>query len=112
LRQHLIDMNEATLHATATERMLDTGVVIDVTGEGRTLTAIKRMVPAHAVALRKLGWDAKTEDQPNGIRLSISTTDPQQRVKIKALGFMGIMVLGDHHRRHHLMIARGELTVH
>lgn len=45
LREHLIDMNEVTLHAAASERMLDNGIEIAVTGEGRTLTAIKRMVP-------------------------------------------------------------------
>ena len=47
LREHLIDMNEVTLHAAANERMLDNGIEIAVTGEGRTLAAIKRMVPAH-----------------------------------------------------------------
>ena len=47
LREHLIDMNEVTLHAAATEQALENGVEIAVTGEGRTLAAIKRMVPAH-----------------------------------------------------------------
>src|SRR5689334_8561877 len=36
LRQHLIDMDEVTLRAKATERVLDNGVEITVTGEGRT----------------------------------------------------------------------------
>ena len=45
LRQHLIDMNEVTLHAAAAERVVENGVEITVTGEGRTLEAIKRMVP-------------------------------------------------------------------
>ena len=47
LRQHLIDMNEVTLNAVTAERVLDNGIEIAVTGEGRTLEAIKRMVPAH-----------------------------------------------------------------
>jgi hypothetical protein len=34
LREHLIDMNEVTLHAIATERVLDNGVEIAVTGRG------------------------------------------------------------------------------
>ena len=62
LREHLIDMNEVTLHAAVAERVLDNGVEIAVTGEGRTLEAIKRMVPAHVAELAKLGWNAKTED--------------------------------------------------
>ena len=53
LREHLIDMNEVTLHATATEKALDDGVEITVTGVGRTRDAIKRMVPAHVHELAK-----------------------------------------------------------
>jgi hypothetical protein len=54
LRQHLIDMNEVTLHAEAVPRMTATGIDIAVTGEGRTLAAIKRMVPAHVHELESL----------------------------------------------------------
>jgi hypothetical protein len=48
LRDHLIDMNEVTLRAAATERKLDSGLEIAVTRESRTLDAINQMVPAHA----------------------------------------------------------------
>src|SRR6516165_1820253 len=108
LREHLIDMNEVTLHAVATERVLDNGIEIVVTGEGRTSDAIKRMVPAHVAELVKLGWNAKTEDLPNGIKLTVITSDPKELTKLKALGFMGIMVQGGHHQIHHLMMAKGE----
>jgi FPC/CPF motif-containing protein YcgG len=50
LREHLIDMNEVTLRAASSERMLDNGIEITVTGEGRTLVAIKRMVPAQCMS--------------------------------------------------------------
>ncbi len=112
LRRHLIDMDEVTLRAQANERALDDGVEIAVTGEGRTLEAIKRMVPAHAGELNQLGWNAKTEDLPDGVRLTVTSTDPKQAVKLKALGFMGLMVEGGHHQPHHLMIAKGEFDGH
>jgi hypothetical protein len=112
LREHLIDMNEVTLRASAAERVLDNGVEITVTGEGRTLAAIKRMVPAHAGELGKIGWNAKTEDLPNGVKLTVTSDDAKQVTKLKALGFMGIMVQGAHHQRHHLMMAKGELAMH
>jgi hypothetical protein len=112
LREHLIDMNDVTLHAAAAERPLDDGVEIAVTGEGRTLDAIKRMVPAHVGELVKLGWNAKTEELPNGVKLTVTTNDPKQVTKLRALGFMGIMVQGGHHQPHHLMIAKGELALH
>jgi hypothetical protein len=112
LREHLIDMNEVTLHAVATARPRDDGVEVTVTGEGRTLDAIKRMVPAHVGELVKIGWNAKTEDLPNGVKLTVTSDDAKQTVKLKALGFMGIMVQGGHHQPHHLMIAKGEFHTH
>jgi len=110
LREHLVDMNEVTLHAAAEERPLADGVDIAITGEGRTLEAIKRMIPAHAHELNLIGWMAKTEELANGVRLIVTTSDPAQVPKLKALGFMGIMVLGSHHQAHHLLIAKGEMV--
>ena len=48
LRQHLIDMNEVTLHADAAPKQVDGGLEIAVTGSGRALIAIQRMIPAYA----------------------------------------------------------------
>lgn len=110
LREHLIDMNEVTLHAVAVQRDLADGVEIAITGEGRTLEAIKRMVPAHAVELNQLGWSAKTADLPNGVTLTVTTVNASKLPELKALGFMGIMVLGTHHQIHHLMMAKGEMV--
>jgi hypothetical protein len=110
LREHLIDMDEATMRAAAAERALDNGVEITVTGEGRTLEAIKRMVPAHARELSQLGWNAKTEEVSNGVKLTVTSTDARQVTKLRALGFMGIMVQGSHHQQHHLMMAKNEFV--
>jgi hypothetical protein len=108
LRQHLIDMNEVTLHAAADETRLDNGVEVSVTGDGRVLDAIRRMVPAHARELNGMkGWSASTEGLPNGVRLTVTTSDPKQVPKLRALGFMGLMVQGGHHQRHHWAIASG-----
>ena len=112
LRQHLIDMDEVTLRAKAAERALDNGIEIAVTGEGRTLEAIKRMVPAHVSELREIGWAAKSEDLSNGVKLTVTAGESQPLAKLKALGFMGIMVQGAHHQPHHLMMAKGEFTMH
>jgi hypothetical protein len=112
LRDHLIDMNEVTLRAAASERMLDTGIEITVTGEGRTLAAIKRMVPAHVNELKEIGWSAKTDELPNGVKLTVTASHATPLTKLKALGFMGIMVQGGHHQPHHLAMAKGEFTMH
>ena len=110
LREHLIDMDEVTMRAATSERPLANGVEILVTGEGRTLDAIKRMLPAHANELGAIGWSARTESLPNGTKLVVTSNDPKDAIKLKALGFMGIMVQGAHHQIHHLMMAKGEFT--
>lgn len=79
LREHLIDMNEMTLHAAAQEQRLDDGLDVIVTGEGRTLDAIRRMLPAHASELNHLnGWRAGTETLLNGVRLVITSDVPMR----------------------------------
>ncbi len=110
LREHLIDMDEVTMRALTVERARADGVEITVTGEGRTRAAIKRMVPAHAHELAMLGWSAKTEELPNGVKLVVTADDPREAIKLRALGFMGILVQGAHHQMHHLMMARGEFA--
>jgi hypothetical protein len=108
LREHLIDMNELTLHATSRADPIDGGLRILVTGSGRTVEAIRRMVPAHARELDgQDGWSVTTEPVAEGVVLTATSVDPTQVVKIRSLGFMGIMVRGAHHQPHHLAMARG-----
>ena len=103
-------MNEVTLHAVAAERMLDSSIEITVTGEGRTLEAIKRMVPAHVDEVREIGWDPKSDELPNGVKLTVIASEAQPLTRLKALGFMGLMVQGGHHQPHHLMMAKGQMV--
>ena len=90
--------------------MLADRIEIAVTGTGRTLEAIKRMVPAHVRELAAHGWNAKTEDMPDGVKMTVIAGDTLPLAKLKALGFMGIMVQGAHHQAHHLMMAKGEFV--
>jgi hypothetical protein len=109
LREHLIDMNEVTLHADAAVQRIDGGIRVAVTGSGRTLDAIRRMVPADAQEINgQNGWKARTEALPSGVTLIVSSDDPKQVAIIRGLGFIGVLASGTFHQRHHLMIARGE----
>jgi hypothetical protein len=113
LRQHLIDMNEVTLKADAVTKPIDGGTEVTVTGMGRTVKAIQRMVPAqvHEVAQTHLnGWSAKTQPLPNGVLLTVTSGDPQQAQHIRGLDFIGFMVSGSHHQPHHLAMAKGEFA--
>jgi len=109
LREHLIDMNEVTLRANAATSAVDGGLSIEVTGQGRTLLAIQRMVPAQAHEIDGAnGWKATVEPHADGVVLTVTAADPKQAMKIRALGFIGIMAEGTHHQRHHLAMARGD----
>jgi hypothetical protein len=109
LREHLIDMNEVTLKAVAVERRVDNGLQVDVTGTGRTLEAIKRMIPAHGQELNRLhNWRAATEPLANGVRLTVTSSEPAKAAHIRGLGFIGLLVSGSHHQPHHLMMAMGK----
>jgi hypothetical protein len=107
LRQHLIDVDEVTMRADAHKEPVDKGLRIEITGTGRTLEAIQRMVPDHASDIDGMnGWTVRTEAMPNGVVLTVTATNPIEAQKIRALGFMGIMVQGTH-QPHHLAMAKG-----
>jgi len=113
LRQHLIDMSEVTLKADAVRKPIDGGIEVSVTGTGRTVEAIQRMVPAQAHQVdqtHRNGWSDKTEPLPNGVLLTVTSGDPLQVQHIRALGFIGFMAIGSHHQAHHLAMAKGEFV--
>jgi hypothetical protein len=113
LRQHLIDMNDVTLKADVTAKPIDGGLEIAVTGNGRTVEAIRRMVPAHAHEVDQThlnGWNAKTATLANGVTLTVTSSDPKEVQHIRGLGFIGILASGSHHQPHHLAMARGEMV--
>jgi hypothetical protein len=109
LRQHLIDMNEVTLKAEAAPKQIDGGLEIAITGSGRTLAAIQRMIPAWVqMANGHNEWSAKATELPNGELLTVTATSPQEVQRIRGLGFIGLLASGSWHQPHHLAMAKGE----
>ncbi|HLT63479.1 MAG TPA: hypothetical protein VKZ92_03065 [Pseudohongiella sp.] len=110
LRDHLVDMNRVMEQTKVQRELIEGGVRYQITGEGEVVGSIKRMVPAHAQQLRAdSGWQSATSELSDGVTLSVSSADAGETVKIRALGFYGLMVLGDHHQPHHLMMATGQM---
>lgn len=110
LREHLIDMSEVTLRANAAVEQIDGGIRVVVTGTGRTLVAIQRMLPEHAREMNgNEGWTERAEPRPDGITLTVTSADPKQTAIIRGLGFIGVMASGGHHQMHHLIMAKGEM---
>ena len=104
-------MNEVTLKSDEAAKPIAGGIKVVVTGTGRTIAAIKRMVPAQAEMIDTThpnGWSAKTEPLPNGVIFTVTATDPKQVEIIRGLGFIGVMASGNYHQMHHLAMAKGE----
>jgi hypothetical protein len=116
LRQHLIDMDEVTMHAVVTQRSVPGGAEIEVTGTGRTAEAIKRMAINHSRMLdMEPSYHATAEEITNGARITVTAkqaNDAGMAAQIRGLGFAGLMTEGDHHAAHHLALARGEPDPH
>jgi hypothetical protein len=109
LREHLVDMNLLVMDTTVHERTVEGGLEMTVTGQGRTLQAIRNMVPVHAPMIDGLrGWTARAEVTADGAKLTVAAREPGEIVRIRGLGFYGLMATGAHHQRHHLDLARGE----
>ena len=113
LREHLIDMDELILKASATTKVHSDKIVFTVTGTGRTLQAIRAMVPAHSGVLDKTtAWNVVGEANDTGAVMTISSKNQMALKVVKALGFYGVMATGAHHQPHHLAMAKGDTHVH
>ena len=111
LRQHLIDMDLVTMRSRVTQSLVPAGLVMDITGDATVAAAVKRMVGSHAPMLQaQRGWRTTATPSSGGVRFTVlaaSADDRAAAAHIRGLGFIGLMVQGEHHMRHHLMIARG-----
>ena len=104
--EHLVDMHHVTIEAQVVGNPVNGGARYQITGTGRTLEAIRRMVPMHSAEIAmETGWKVDTLDINDGIALTVTSEDPAVTARIRGLGFMGFMVQGDHHDTHHGIIA-------
>ena len=108
LRAHLIDMDLLATRAVVRVERLPDGLRAEATGDAVTAAALGRMVPAHAAQLAAdPSWTAGGQAMPDGAVLTVTSDEPATVMRIHGLGFFGLMASRDHHRAHHLAIARG-----
>lgn len=109
LRDHLRDMDRLVSDAVASEEALPDGLRMSVTGNAETIGTVRRMVPTHAAQLaRDKRWKVRATENADGAGLVVTSDDPAVVARIQGLGFFGLMASQDHHREHHMMMARGE----
>ena len=113
LRNHLVDMDEVLMRAEADSEVTSETVVVSYRGSGRTLDAIRRMIPAHAKMMNgHRGWQSAAASDSGGATWTLRTNSAEERARIKALGPFGLLTLGSHHGPHHLAMARGTMKAH
>jgi hypothetical protein len=114
LRQHLIDMDEVTMRAAVRSEPVEGGAAFIVTGSGRTLEAIRRMTRSRAATgTADNSIRMRVTDVDGGVRfvaLAGNPSDARAVARIRGLGFIGVVSLGDHHAPHHLGIANGSMA--
>jgi hypothetical protein len=110
LRQHLIDMKHFTVDVTVVaQRNTKKGTQIIVRATTKAASkALARAMSAHPSMLKaETGWDMSVKAEGNQYKLKINTNKPAEVARLRALGYIGIMALGNHHQIHHWMMASG-----
>jgi hypothetical protein len=110
LRAHLVDMDALFSRAEVAAEEIPGGARFRVTGSAAARDAAGRMVPAHARMMghAATGWSWTARQEGEAVVLEVTGDGPGAEQRIRGLGFFGLMASGDHHRVHHLAIARGE----
>jgi alpha-acetolactate decarboxylase len=107
LRQHLIDMDNVTLRAEVATKVIDGGARFAVTSTDPAVVAsIRAMVPAHVATMNGVeGWAMQAEEVEAGAVMTVTGPDA---IRIRGLGFIGLMAVGMHHQAHHMALASGQ----
>ena len=110
LRQHLLDMQDMTLHVDVlSSHFITNGLEVEImpTTE-RSMLALQRVLAAHPAQLKnETGWNMQVTTLAEGYRLIITTDNIMDVDKIRGLGYIGLMAYGGHHQQHHWMLATG-----
>ena len=101
------DGNAASRRGPAGVQEVKGGARFEATSEDAAVTnSIRAMVPTHAAAINGVeGWTMQASEIPGGAALAVTGADPG---RIRALGFIGVMTVGMHHRAHQLALAAGQ----
>ncbi len=109
LRDHLRDMDRLVLETETITNSVPGGLSVEVSFTKSGGAAARRMVPAHAPVLAsETGWQSSISEQTDhGLVWTIVSS--KDEAQIRALGFHGLMAIGNHHQTHHLGTARGQM---
>lgn len=110
LRQHLVDMRNFTLGVDVVSQIsITNGVeIILVPDTQRVAKSLDRVFAAHPAQLkRETGWTMSTVKVNGQYKIIVTGKSKADTLKIRGLGYIGVMVWGNHHKNHHWMMAKG-----
>jgi len=114
LRQHLVDMDNVTLRSVVATKPVPGGVRFEVTSDdSRVRVSIARLAQMHAgMVNQESPYRILVQNLPNGVAMTVTGSTAVDAAKIRGLGFFGLLTEGNHHRRHHLALAKGQEMNH
>jgi len=110
LRQHLVDMNNFTLHVqVVSQKPIEGGVEFTVKPTtAEAAGSLDRLFAAHpAILKQESGWDMRVNKTKSGYSARVTSSNPGDVEKIRGLGYIGVVALGKHHQLHHWLMATG-----
>lgn len=111
LRQHLLDMRHFTEDVEVIgQKPIEKGLELTVraTTPG-AIPALDRAFNAHPKVLKsETGWDMTATKDKDKYKMQVTTSDATQVDKLRGLGYIGIMAMGNHHPLHHWALAKGQ----
>jgi len=111
LRLHLADMQDMTQNIDVLfQQPIEGGMmaIVKPTSE-RASKALQTVFNAHPMVLKsESGWDMAVEYQDGQFAVRTTSANAAEVDKIRGLGYIGWMAMGNHHQPHHLAMARGE----
>ncbi len=115
LRDHLRDMFEFSYNIDVISQLSITNgariLVKPVTK--RAEHALDKVLRAHPTMLKmETGWDMQSSKADGQYIITVTTTNPTEVNKIRGLGYIGVLAIGNHHQAHHWAMATGHNPHH
>jgi len=115
LRQHLRDMFEFSYNVDVlSQQAIDHGVKIRVKPVTvRAEKALDKVLNAHPMMLKmETGWDMQSSKANGEYQIIVTTAKTTEVNKIRGLGYIGLLAIGNHHQPHHWAMASGQNPHH
>lgn len=110
LRQHLIDMENFATHVdVVSSKDIEKGtiVVVKPTTDAAKVSLIRALAAHPGMLKQESGWDMTAKADGDTFILTIETAKPEEVTRLRALGYIGVMALGNHHQVHHWGMVSG-----